>query len=208
MKDFRYSVTTFAVSEQPYITYMPVVLATTTILLPNTSLLPKAPTELFLSCSTQPSWQNTLAVQDSVGLRSSREHPTSSPLEPDSVTVLGHSIRDDILVLPSEITFLYSFGFVQNGHAHACKDGSGIAARTRKGEVLLNSPSRGEELVSPTPCLHMPCRDPVLPSLSDFSCSSPAFQHTRKLLFRLPTFLTSQGNLQSHKTFRPCLAEF
>lgn len=55
------------------------------------ALLPKAPTELFLSCSTQPSWQNTLAVQDSVGLRSSREHPTSSPLEPDSVTVLGHS---------------------------------------------------------------------------------------------------------------------
>lgn len=85
------------------------------------------------------------------------------------------------LILPSEMTFLYSLGFVQSRQAHAHRDGSGIAARARKRELPLNSPSR-EELLSPTPCLHVPCRDSILPSLSDFACPSPAFPAYQKTL--------------------------
>lgn len=100
--------------------------------------------------------------------------PASSPLEPDCDWVRT-------LILPSEMTFLYSLGFFQSRRAHAHRDGSGIAARARKRELPLKSPSR-EELVSPTPCLHVPCRDSILPSLSDFACPSPAFPAYQKTL--------------------------
>lgn len=107
-----------------------------------------------LSCSTQPCWQHALAVRDRAGLWS------PSKLFP------GARLCDcaGTLLLPSEMTFLRSPGCVQGGHAHASREGSGIAVGAQEGKVLLNSPSR-EEMLSPTPCLHVPCRDSIPPSL-------------------------------------------